>query len=241
MSLCLGAIVPVMAQSDVEVTDSTSGNWGGGIGGDLFTPAYLSVTILGNNDELFLHITLKNNSDIYGMQFDINSSLDITSSASDVTLTERGQNLSVTINHVSDGILRMEAYCKNNQHIGKGDDRVMTIKLKPKKSLPDGEHNMTLNNITLSAKGMVNVYTGTDITVNYCVGYILGDVNGDGIITAQDASLVQQLVAKKITAATEGIVYDAADVNADGMITAQDASLIQQHVAKKIDISTINN
>lgn len=28
MSLCLGAIVPVMAQSDVEVTDSTSGNWG---------------------------------------------------------------------------------------------------------------------------------------------------------------------------------------------------------------------
>jgi hypothetical protein len=66
-------------------------------------------------------------------------------------------------------------------------------------------------------------------------------INGDGIITAQDASLVQQLVAKKITAATEGIVYDAADVNADGMVTAQDASLIQQHVAKKIDISTINN
>ena len=52
---------------------------------------------------------------------------------------------------------------------------------------------------------------------------------------------MQQLVAKKITAATEGIVYDAADVNADGMVTAQDASLIQQHVAKKIDISTINN
>jgi hypothetical protein len=70
---------------------------------------------------------------------------------------------------------------------------------------------------------------------------IIGDVNGDGIITAQDASLVQQLVAKKITPTTEGIVYDAADVNADGMVTAQDASLIQQHVAQKIDLSTINN
>lgn len=70
--------------------------------------------------------------------------------------------------------------------------------------------------------------------------FVLGDVNGDGSITAQDASLVQQLVAKKVTAATEGIVYEAADVNGDGEATAQDASLIQQHVAKKIDLSTIN-
>ena len=70
--------------------------------------------------------------------------------------------------------------------------------------------------------------------------YMIGDVNGDGSITAQDASLVQQLVAKKVTAATEGIVYEAADVNGDGAVTAQDASLIQQHVAKKIDLSTIN-
>ena len=70
--------------------------------------------------------------------------------------------------------------------------------------------------------------------------FILGDVNGDGSITAQDASLVQQLVAKKVTAATAGIVYEGADVNGDGAVTAQDASLIQQHVAKKIDLSTIN-
>ena len=70
--------------------------------------------------------------------------------------------------------------------------------------------------------------------------FTLGDVNGDGSITAQDASLVQQLVAKKVSAATEGIVYEAADVNGDGEVTAQDASLIQQHVAKKIDLSTLN-
>ena len=81
--------------------------------------------------------------------------------------------------------------------------------------------------------------------INECSLYVehitkKGDVNGDGSITAQDASLVQQLVAKKVTAATEGIVYEAADVNGDGAVTAQDASLIQQHVAKKIDLSTIN-
>ena len=59
------------------------------------------------------------------------------------------------------------------------------------------------------------------------------------VFSAQ-SRLVQQLVAKKVSAATEGIVYEAADVNGDGEVTAQDASLIQQHVAKKIDLSTIN-
>lgn len=33
MCLCLGLTVPVMAQGDVVITDSTSGNWGGGKGG----------------------------------------------------------------------------------------------------------------------------------------------------------------------------------------------------------------
>ena len=61
-----------------------------------------------------------------------------------------------------------------------------------------------------------------------------GDVNGDGRITAQDASLVLQLVAQKIAPTIAGIVYEAADVNDDGNVTAQDASLILQYVAKKI-------
>jgi hypothetical protein len=59
-------------------------------------------------------------------------------------------------------------------------------------------------------------------------------VNGDGRITAQDASLVLQLVAQKIAPTVAGIVYEAADVNDDGSVTAQDASLILQYVAKKI-------
>ena len=63
-----------------------------------------------------------------------------------------------------------------------------------------------------------------------------GDVDGDGSITAQDASLVLQLVAGKITSSTVGVVYAAADVDGDNDVTAQDASLILQHVAGKITI-----
>ena len=72
-------------------------------------------------------------------------------------------------------------------------------------------------------------YIPQDITEN-CAAMLLqkGDVNKDGNIDAQDASLVLQYVAKKIDSIWGG------DVNDDGVVDAQDASLILQYVAKKI-------
>ena len=55
-----------------------------------------------------------------------------------------------------------------------------------------------------------------------------GDTNGDGKVDAQDASLVLQYVANKISNILN------ADVNGDGKVDAQDASLILQYVANKI-------
>ena len=56
MWLCMGAAVPVMAQDDVEVTDSTSGDWNGGQGGE-FDPNHPAIKI-----------TAKSYSRIYGDQ-----------------------------------------------------------------------------------------------------------------------------------------------------------------------------
>ena len=70
-------------------------------------------------------------------------------------------------------------------------------------------------------------------TINLSIDYQKGDVNGDSEITAQDASLVLQLVAGKLNPTSEGIVYEAADVNGDGAVTDQDALLILQMVAGK--------
>ena len=61
----------------------------------------------------------------------------------------------------------------------------------------------------------------------------MGDLNGDGQMTAQDASLVLQHVAGK-TPIDENALK-AADINGDGEVTAQDASLVLQKVAGKID------
>jgi len=59
-------------------------------------------------------------------------------------------------------------------------------------------------------------------------------VNGDGQVTAQDASLVLQAVAGKIVLSSSQM--SIADVNGDTSITAQDASLILQKVAGKIEL-----
>ena len=58
----------------------------------------------------------------------------------------------------------------------------------------------------------------------------LGDVDGDTEITAYDALLIQQYVAKL----KDDINHNIADVDGDGEITAYDALLIQQYVAKII-------
>ena len=90
--------------------------------------------------------------------------------------------------------------------------------------------------LTVYTAGVSNTEetTGTTSMNKTWKAFMVGDVNGDGSITAQDASLVLQLVANKITAQTEGIVYEAANVNNDEGVTAQDASLILQYVAGKI-------
>ena len=94
--------------------------------------------------------------------------------------------------------------------------------------------------LTVFTSGITNA-EGTAGTSNKSISWtatvpcILGDVNGDGEVTAQDASLIQQYVARKFdNAAGNGFAVAAADVNGDGEVTAQDASLVQQYVARKI-------
>lgn len=98
-------------------------------------------------------------------------------------------------------------------------------------------YTVTLSDITFTYMDgeEVKSITSDDVSFDITVDVTLGDVDGDGDITAQDASLILQVVAEKIT--SDEIVSAAADIDGDGELTAQDASLILQHVAGKIDLS----
>ena len=140
------------------------------VSGNIFTPDYLIGVVEAKRDEVNLNISLNNYSNIYGIQFDINSAEKFSISAEDVTLTKRGKNLSVSVKSLSDGKQRVIAYCKNGKYISSGEGDVMTIKLTPAELLQDGGHSLDLSSITLGSNEMKNLYAGDDVTVTFGIG-----------------------------------------------------------------------
>lgn len=70
-----------------------------------------------------------------------------------------------------------------------------------------------------------------DIEYDYPDDFEYGDLNGDGAININDATLVQKFAAE---IETGEIIIEAGDVNGDGVVNVKDATLIQKYVAEII-------
>ena len=64
-------------------------------------------------------------------------------------------------------------------------------------------------------------------------GFLTGDVDGDGVVTARDAVMIQKYLAGIID--FDDVQKSAADTNGDGKINIFDATRIQKYVAGVID------
>lgn len=82
----------------------------------------------------------------------------------------------------------------------------------------------------ISAKNPVVDCMGKPHFYSYCVK--MGDVNGDGSVTADDSLLVQQAVVELVTLTEEQ--FTAADVNEDGTVDAMDAKKILDYIVEYI-------
>ena len=69
--------------------------------------------------------------------------------------------------------------------------------------------------------------TTSTVTETYIVR-IDGDINGDGIVSVTDFSMLKQYLIDNIT--LEGLKYEAGDLNKDGKITLTDLSMIKQKI-----------
>lgn len=145
-----------------------------------------------------------------------------------------GHKLSVSYERIT------EVYCFSVQSmysnaISDKNGVILTLKLNIEENLDETDYDVMIHNAEYTPTSGSSTQSLPYVTSKLTIESLMkGDVNGDGTITAQDASLVLQIVAKKINSGTEGVIYEAADVNGDGQVTAQDASLILQYVAKKI-------
>ena len=64
-------------------------------------------------------------------------------------------------------------------------------------------------------------------------GFLTGDVDGDGVVTARDAVMIQKYLAGITT--FDDIQKSVADTNGDGQINIFDVTRIQRFVAGMID------
>ena len=202
-------------------------------------------TTVGSNAHL--PIVLNSNEEISGLQFGITLPEGFSVVEQDgeakVSLTDRTKGMSVMSRKdpEAENSYLFVLFSLDGKPITGTEGAILNVSIKCGSNVEIGKYIPQIKDIYMvtSAFETLNpAESESELTIN---DYLFGDVNNEGSITAQDASLVQQLVAGKISSTTDGIVSDAADVNGDGEVTAQDASLIQQHVAGKIDISTINH
>ena len=73
---------------------------------------------------------------------------------------------------------------------------------------------------------------GTAVTKDVTI-YLIGDVNGDGAITADDLTALARHVAK-ISIITDTAALARCDVTKDGSVTADDLTMLARYVAKII-------
>ena len=208
------------------------------VNGTRFAPNYMAVSTsdITTRDKLAIDILLDNYDAITGMQFDVEyPGQYYTTFADNYKLESRANGMTVAMHQVDDNTLRVFCYFLSGGSISAGSGKALTLQLEPTSSnTPESIYTVCIKNITMGTQELTDKYAGGNLQSTFNVSYVqLGDVNGDGEITAQDASLVLQNVAGKIELSAGQI--GAADVNGDGNITAQDASLILQKVAGKID------
>ena len=61
----------------------------------------------------------------------------------------------------------------------------------------------------------------------------IGDANGDGKVTIDDATMIQKFVAELVELTPDQFI--AADTNCDGIVNIDDATMIQKYIAELID------
>lgn len=194
-----------------------------------------------------LPIILNNNAEVAGLQFSVKLPNGVSVAEDDgelkVSTTDRSSGMVIMARKdpEADNSYLFVMFSMEGNSITGNEGAVMKILLDVASDVEVGQYRMFIRDERMATPTYETIVPSESFSELTVKDFKLGDVNNEGSITAQDASLVQQLVAGKINSSTDGVVSNAADVNGDGIVTAQDASLIQQHVAGKIDISTINH
>lgn len=99
-------------------------------------------------------------------------------------------------------------------------------------TVPAGEYTLKVEKTGHTPFSKVITVGSNHVTENVTI-YLIGDVNGDGAITADDLTALARHVAK-ISVITDTAALARCDVTKDGSVTADDLTMLARYVAKII-------
>ena len=187
----------------------------------------------------WLAIQLNNGSDQYvAFQLDVKLPENLTY-AGETRILRKGETAphEVYSNQLTDGTLKIASFSYKEEGTNKYGNDVFTgasgdlLLIKVTSS-----GNYVAKNVQVSeAKFVKNDASFTEVPLTAYVAGLLGDVNGDGDIDVQDASLIAKKSVGKLAADASNFEEVVADVNGDDNVDVQDAALVVKYQVGKIN------
>ena len=224
----LTVVYPSTEEGDYQTTMQIYSNdpeqrlWNVTVSGHRFAPNTLDFTaqdILSGRD-LCVDVAMSNYDAINGIQFDVEYPSAYFESTDDLETTARAAGLSVLQHNVSTNIVRYFFYSLTDTEITAGEDKILTFKFRAKGITPEGNYTLNITNIKLGTADLKNKYSGENLTCTFNVnGYLLGDVNGDGVVDISDYISEANYIHGNIA---DGFVFKAGDIDDSGGIDITD-------------------
>lgn len=214
VTLLLFTTISVIAATDTTNTTKTS-------------PMF-SVSSTGGKcgESVYVNVNIENNPGITALQLNINYS------ASDLELVSIEDNKlfsdSITYSQLNKNPFIISWFSSSSENIT-NNGTIATLEFKILDNAKTSDINISYDAENVFDSSFNNVSFGTlsgKITVNQSV---IGDANGDGVISIVDATLIQKYLANLENFDDEQL--SVADANGDGKITIVDATQVQKYIA----------
>lgn len=201
------------------------------LGDDSFNTLSLSDVTIAKGAFAVLPIAMTNEKEIVAMQFELElpEGISVVTNGNNqivASLSNRSDNHTLSSSELANGNCQFVVLAIPTKPFKGNEGTVVNVQLKTNSTLELGSYIARVKNIelTMQEESTLSVLKPSDAQSTLTVtDVLLGDVNGDGMITVTDAASVVNHILQK---APQGFIPDAADVNGDGAITVTDAASI---------------
>ena len=168
-----------------------------------------------------LPLMLHNAEAAQGIQFDVYlpEELDMDSNGYGIQTSSRAQNHTVAVARRSDGSTRVIIYSLDGASFNENDGLLLTLPIITRENV--GDYKVEVKNINISGPNSFNFSAPDYMATIHVADYPLGDSNGNGIVSIQDATNTVDEILERWT---DRFIRKAADVNGDGVITVSDVT-----------------